>query len=130
MKDNFTFVFGLQDKSGSHFIDDSIYYPVAYFFSNGNYEEIEIVRCNENLLTEEFIEHLGKDNIREYFCLSELNYELKPFMNSLRLEVYPCIDQYEGENYCKSREYIDEYLNNLLFMIYLEDVNLTPLNFK
>ena len=130
MKDNFTFVFGLQDKSGSHFIDDSIYYPVAYFFSNGNYEEIEIVRCNENLLTEEFIEHLGKNNIREYFCLSDLNYELKPFMNSLRLEVYPCIDEYEGENYCKSREYIDEYLNNLLFMIYLEDVNLTPLNYK
>ena len=130
MKDNFTFVFGLQDKSGSHFIDDSIYYPVAYFFSNGNYEEIEIVRCNENLLTEEVIEHFGKDNIREYFCLSDLNYELKPFMNSLRLEVYPCIDQYEGENYCKTREYIDEYLNNLLFMIYLEDVNLTPLNYQ
>ena len=50
-------------------------------------------------------------------------------MNSLRLEVYPCIDQYEGENYCKTREYIDEYLNNLLFMIYLEDINLTPLNY-
>ena len=129
-KDNFTFVFGLRDKTGTHFIDSTIYYPLAYFFSNGNYEEIEIVRCNENLLTEEFIEHLGRNNIHEYFCLSDLNYELKPFMNSIRLEVFPCIDQYEGENYCKSREYIDSYLNNDLFMIYLEDVNLTPLNYK
>ena len=51
-------------------------------------------------------------------------------MNSIRLEVFPCIDQYEGENYCKSREYIDSYLNNDLFMIYLEDVNLTPLNYQ
>ena len=80
-------------------------------------------------MSEEFIEHLGKDNINQLFCLSDINYEMRPFMNSLRLELYPCIDLYEGENYCESREYIDGYLNNLLFMIYLEDVNLTPLNY-
>ena len=130
IQDNFTLVFGLHDSYGSPFIDDTIYYTVAYYFNEGNYEEIDFERCNENHLSEAFIEYLGRENLNEYFCLSDINYELRPFMNSLRLEVYPCIDLYEGEGYCESREYIDEYLNNLLFMIYLEDVNLTPLNFK
>ena len=128
-QNNFTLVFGLQDRNGEPFINDTIYYTVAYFFNQGNYEEVAFERCDENLLSEEFIEHLGKDNINQLFCLSDINYEMRPFMNSLRLELYPCIDLYEGENYCESREYIDGYLNNLLFMIYLEDVNLTPLNY-
>ena len=129
IQDNFTLVFGLHDSYGSPFIDDTIYYTVAYYFNEGNYEEIDFERCNENHLSEAFIEYLGRENLNEYFCLSDINYELRPFMNSLRLEVYPCIDLYEGEGYCESREFIDEYLNNLLFMIYLEDINLTPLNY-
>ena len=50
-------------------------------------------------------------------------------MNSLRLEIYPCLDASEDDNYCESREFIDEYLSNTLLMVYIEDINLTPLNF-
>ena len=130
IQDNFTLVFGLHDKYGMPFIDDSIYYPRAYFFVDGTYKDLEIEICNESKLSNEFIEYLGSGHINQYFCLSDINFELRPFMNSIRLEIYPCIDLYEGENYCQTREYIDQYLNNLLFMIYLQDINLTPLNYS
>ena len=116
-QDNFTLVFGLNNKNGAPFFDDSIYYPKAYFYDNGNYDEIEIEVCDKNKLSNEIIEYFGS-NIDKYFCLSNTNFELKPFKNSLRLEIYPCIDLYEGEDFCQSREFLDEYLNNLLFMIY------------
>ena len=50
-------------------------------------------------------------------------------MNTLRIEIYPCIDASEEDDYCESREFIESYMSNLLFMIYFEDINLTPLNF-
>ena len=128
-QNNFTLVFGLNNKNGAPFFDDTIYFPIAYFFNNGNYQEIEIELCDKNKLSEEIIEYFGS-NIDKYFCLKDTNFELKPFKNSLRIEIYPCIDLYEGENFCQSREFIDKYLNNLLFKIYLEDINLTPLNYS
>ena len=128
-QDNFTLVFGLNNNNGAPFVDDSIYYPKAYFYDNGNYDEIEIELCDKNKLSKEITEYFGT-NIDKYFCLSNTNFELKPFKNSLRLEIYPCIDLYEGEDFCESREFLDNYLNNLLFMIYIEDINLTPLNYN
>ena len=126
--ENFTLVFTLLDEDGEPFIDDTIYYPEAYFFDN-DYHEIKIERCAPNKLKPEFLEYLKHKDIDSYFCLSNINYELKPYLNSLRIEIYPCIDASEDDNYCESREFINEYLGNLLFMVYIEDINLTPLNF-
>ena len=126
--ENFTLVFTLLDEDGEPFIDDTIYYPEAYFFDN-DYQEIKIERCDPNKLRTEFLEYLDYRDIDSYFCLNDINYELKPFLNSLRLEIYPCIDASEDDDYCESREFLDEYLSNLLLMVYIEDINLTPLNF-
>ena len=130
VQDNFSLVFGMRNEYGMPFIDDTIYHPVAFFFNQGIYKEIDIEICSEDKLSQEFLEYLGDDGVDNYFCLKHIDFELRPFMNSIRFEIYPCVDLYEGEGYCKSREFIDEYLNNLLFMIYFEDVNLTPLNFN
>ena len=126
--ENFTLVFTLLDEDGEPFIDDTIYYPEAYFFDN-DYQEIKIERCDPNKLKTEFLEYLDYRDIDSYFCLNDINYELRPFLNSLRLEIYPCIDASEDDDYCESREFLDEYLSNLLLMVYIEDINLTPLNF-
>ena len=126
--ENFTLVFTLLDEDGEPFIDDTIYYPEAYFFDN-DYQEIKIERCDPNKLKTEFLEYLDYRDIDSYFCLNDINYELKPFLNSLRLEIYPCIDASEDDDYCESREFLDDYLSNLLLMVYIEDINLTPLNF-
>ena len=126
--ENFTLVFTLFDGDGEPFIDDTIYYPEAYFYDE-EYKEIRIERCDPSKLKSEFLEYLNYKNIDSYFCLNDINFELRPYMNSLRLEIYPCLDASEDDNYCESREFIDEYLSNTLLMVYIEDINLTPLNF-
>ena len=127
-QNNFTLVFTLLDEDGDPFIDDTIYYPEAYYFDAG-YQEVKIEKCDPNKLSPEFLEYFDYKDIDSYFCLTDIDYELRPFKNTLRIEIYPCIDASEEDDYCESREFIESYMNNLLFMVYFEDVNLTPLNF-
>jgi len=127
-QNNFTLVFTLLDEDGDPFIDDTIYYPEAYYYDN-DYQEIKIERCDPNKLSQEFLEYFDYKDIDSYFCLTDIDYELRPFMNTIRIEIYPCIDASEDDDYCESREFIESYMSNLLFMVYFEDVNLTPLNF-
>ena len=127
-QNNFTLVFTLLDEDGDPFIDDTIYYPEAYYYDN-DYQEVKIERCDPSKLSQEFLEYFDYKDIDSYFCLTDIDYELRPFMNTLRIEIYPCIDASEEDDYCESREFIESYMSNLLFMIYFEDINLTPLNF-
>ena len=126
--ENFTLMFAIYDENGLAFIDETIYYPQAYYF-DGEIKYIDIVRCDPNKMTKEFIDYFGESEIEYYYCLNNVDFELQPFMNYIRIELFPCED-YEGEDYCEPNEVIDEYLNNHLFMVFFRDIILTPLNFK
>ena len=128
--DNFTLIFTLLDEFGEPFIDDTIYYPEAYFFLDGNYEPIDLEICNPKKLSPEFVEYFKALGITNYFCLSNINFEFRPFLNLIRIEIYPCINSDEDDDYCETKEFVQEYLQNRLFMVYFEDIMLTPLNFS
>ena len=51
-------------------------------------------------------------------------------MNSFAFKIFPCKNSTENNNHCKSKEIIDYYLNGNNFVITLEDILITPLNFK
>ena len=51
-------------------------------------------------------------------------------MNSIRIEIFHCENYDEDEDYCESKEVIDEYLNNGIFKVFFRDIIITPLNFK
>ena len=51
-------------------------------------------------------------------------------MNSFAFKIFPCKNSTENNNHCKSKEIIDYYLNGNNFVIKLEDILITPLNFK
>ena len=127
--ENFTLMFAIYDEDGLAFIDETIYYPTAYYL-DGEIKYIDIERCDPNKMTKEFIDYFGESEIEYYYCLNNVDFELQPFMNSIRIELFPCEDYYEGEDYCESNEVIDEFLNNHLFMVFFRDIILTPLNFK
>ena len=127
-QNNFTLVFTLLDEDGDPFIDDTIYYAEAYYY-DADYQEVKIEKCDPNKLSPEFLRFLEYRDIDSYFCLTHIDYELRSFMNTLRIEIFPCIDASEEDDYCETREFIESYMRNLLFMIYFEDINLTPLNF-
>ncbi len=127
--ENFLLMFAIYDDDSLPFIDDTIYYPIAYFF-DGQINYIDLERCDPNRMSQEFIDYFGESEIEYYYCLNNVNYELLPNMNSIKIELFPCEDYYEGEGYCESKEVIDEFLNNHRFMVFFRDIDLTPLNFE
>ena len=126
--DNFTLIFAVYDEYGEPFINDQIYYPEASFEDEEGID-IGIERCNPNKLTDEIKEYFKDSIIENHYCLNDINFELQPNMNSLKLAIYPCQNIDEDEDYCEPKEVIDKYLNNHLFMVYFRDIILTPLNY-
>ena len=128
-QDNFTLMFAVYDENEQPFIDETIYYPEAHF-SDEEIEDIKIERCNPDKISQKFIEYFGESEIGNYYCLTDIDYSLQPFMNSLRVEIYACRNIDEDDDFCEDREFIEEYLNTRPFMVFFQDIMLTPLNFK
>ena len=126
-QDNFTLMFTILDENGEPFIDDTIYYPEA-FFSDEYSEEIRIERCSPDKIGPRYREFFDDSEILDYYCLVDVNYSLVPNMNSLRISIYPCRNN-EDDDYCESQEYIENYLSNKLFLVYFQDIMLTPLDY-
>ena len=126
-QDNFTLMFAILDENGEPFIDDTIYYPEA-FFSDEYSEEIRIERCSPDKIGQRYREFFDDSEIMDYYCLVDVNYSLVPNMNSLRISIYPCRNN-EDDDYCESQEYIENYLSNKLFLVYFQDIMLTPLDY-
>ena len=128
--ENFTKAFAVYDENEVPFINESIYNPEAYFCDEVC-EEIKIERCDINKLSSEFKNYFDESEISNYYCLTNINYSLKPFLNSLRIEIFPCqsMDD-EEDDYCESEEIIEELLNDKVFRIYFLDIMLTPVNYK
>ena len=127
--ENFTLAFAIYDENEVPFINESIYYPEAYFY-DGDFEEIKIERCDIDKLSSEFKNNFDESEISNYYCLTNINYSLQPFLNSLRIEIYPCQSMDEEDDYCESKEIIEEYLNDKVFRIYFLDIMLTPVNYN
>ena len=128
-KENFSLFFSLFDDLEEPFIDESIYYPVAYFYDEET-EQIKIERCDPNKIGDKFKDLFENSEINNYYCLNDVNYLLKPYINTLQLQILPCKNTSENNDSCKPKEIIDEYLNNMLFLVYFKDILLTPLDFN
>ena len=127
--ENFSLVFALFDEYEEPFIDESIYYPKAFLIGEED-EDVKIDRCDLNYLSAEYKNVFSESEIYNYYCLTGINYSLKPYLNSLRIVLYPCRNTTENDYYCESKEFIDEYLNEKVFKILFQDIMLTPLNYK
>ena len=125
--ENFSLVFALFDEYEEPFIDESIYYPKAFLIGEED-KDVKIDRCDLNYLSAEYKNVFSESEIYNYYCLT--GYLLKPYLNSLRIVLYPCRNTTENDYYCESKEFIDEYLNEKVFKILFQDIMLTPLNYK
>ena len=128
-QENFTLVFAVMDENGMSFIDESIYYPLAFYYNGEIEEEVTIEICDQNKVGQEYIDFFGESEIEYYYCLTGINYTLRPLVDYLRVEIYPCQNSSEGNDFCESPEIIEEELSDKLFIIYFQDIMLTPLNF-
>ena len=126
--ENFSLLFAVYNEQYEPFIDERIYYPKAYFIDE-EMEEIKIERCNINKINSKFRQYFQESNISNYYCLNNINYNFIPYMNSLIFKILPCKNNTGNNNHCKSKEIIEENLNERYFKIYFQDILLTPINY-
>ena len=128
--ENFYVAFTVFDGStGEPFRDETIYYPVAYF-RDDEIEEIELEPCSIDKIGSKYKQFFDESQLDKYYCLNYVNHTLRAYMNSFAFKIFPCKNSTENNNHCKSKEIIDYYLNGNNFVITLEDILITPLNFK
>ena len=96
-KENFSLILSVFDDLGEPFIDESIYYPVAYFYGEET-EEIKIERCNQNMIDDKFINLFENSDINNYYCLNDVNYLLQPYVNTLQVQLFPCKNTSENDD--------------------------------
>ena len=127
--DNFTLMFSILYDDTIPFIDTTIYYPVVFFFDE-KIKYLDVEKCDPNKMTQELIDKVGESEIENYYCVNNIDLELVPLNTGIVIEIYPCKDYYEGENYCQPKEVIDYFLNYQSFDVYFRDIQITPLNFE
>ena len=124
------------------FIDETIYYPKA-FFKTGKRDgddweweikEVELETCKLEKFGSSYREKFTKKALHTLYCFKEVNETLighysYDYYSFYYIEFYPCINTTENNNHCKPLEIIDYYLNSTFISFQLQDVELTPQNY-
>ena len=142
-KNNFYGGFALEHPiTYDPFIDESIYYPKAYFkraHRNGeqfdfDVKELELERCKIEKFGKKFQDKIAHISINNLYCFKEMDELLEGHFSYnvysfFYVEFFPCKNSTD-DNKCKPIEEIDFYLNNTFLCFEMEDIQLTPENYK
>ena len=142
--DNFYIAFALQDPTTyDSFIDEGVYIPKAYF-KRGEIKDnafewkevpLEIERCKREKFGNSYQEVFANVDLTNRYCLKDINnfileghfsYLLYSFFY---IEFYPCVNTSTSKN-CKPLETIDYYLKNTFISFEIENIELTPKDYK
>ena len=123
------------------FIDETIYFPKAYFKNakrSGDkwiwdVKEVKLERCNLSKFGPFFQDKFNKNALNNLYCFKEMNETLIGHFSYdnysfFYIQFFPCINTTENNNHCKPTEVIDYYLTSTFICMEFEDVELTPQN--
>ena len=121
------------------YIDETIYYPKAFFktqIRNGeNWDietkELELVQCKVEYFGKDFQDSVI-DSIENLYCFKGMNETLTGSFSYdtysyFYIEFFPCKNSTKNGNHCKTKEELDFYLMNTFVCFELQDIQLTPL---
>jgi len=142
--ENFYGGFALEDPiTYDPFIDETIYYPKAYFKTakreGANWDwkikNLELERCNIDKFGKFYKDIFKVKTLDTLYCFKEVDEQLighfsYDHYSFFFIEFFPCINTTENNNKCKPIEIIDYYLKNTFFSFQLQDVELTPQNYS
>ena len=143
-RDNFYGGFALEDpKSYNHIMDETIYYPKAYFKKaerlekdwNWTNHEIELEPCKIEKFGNFFKNDFQNIALKNLYCFKEMNETLIGHFSAnlysfFFIELYPCKNTTENNNHCKPIEEINKYLNGTFVSMEFQDVELNPQNYS
>ena len=141
--ENFYGGFALEDPlTYDVFIDEEIYIPKAYFkraekkgdIFEWQVKELELERCQIEKFGSLYQETFKKKNINNFYCFKEMNFTLEghfsyDLYSFFFIQFFPCVNTTEKQN-CKPLEKIDYYLKNTFVSFELQDIELTPNDYK
>ena len=125
------------------FIDEGVYYPKAFFkraeMKGDDFEwqvvELELERCKLEKFGESYQDIFKTIDLDNLYCFKDINnfileghfsYHLYSFFY---IQFFPCINTTESQK-CRPLEEIDFYLKNTFISFQMEDIELTPKNYK
>ena len=145
-QNNFYGGFGLEiPDTYDPFIDETIYFPKAYFKQgirngeewNWTIKELELEKCNISKFGKFYQDKFNTNALNNLYCFKNMNETLYGHFSYdnyslLFIQLYPCINTTENNNHCKSPDEIDHYLKGkgTFICMEFEDVELTPNNYS
>ena len=141
---NFYIAFALEDPATYNpFINEGVYIPKAYFkraeMKGEEFEwkvvPLEIERCQLSKFGAIYQDVFARVDLNNYYCFKDINnfileghfsYLLYSFFY---IEFYPCVNTSESKK-CEPKEIMDYYLNNTFVSFEMENIELTPKNYK
>ena len=136
--------FSLEDpKTYDPFIDETIYFPKAYFKtgkSNGEkwvwtVKEVELERCKIEKFGSFYRDKFKNKTLNNLYCFKKVDETLighftYDYYSFFFISFYPCINTTENNFKCKPVEAIDYYLKSTFVSLQLQDIELTPDNYN
>ena len=145
--ENFYLAFALEDpNSYDPFINEGVYYLKAAFkraeMKGEQFEwevvPLEVEKCNLNKFGKNYQSLYKNIDLDNYYCFKDINgFNLEGHFSYLQysffyIEFFPCVNKSDipEENKCESKETIEYYLENTFVSLEMQDIELTPKNFK
>ena len=101
-----------------------------FYFNDKGKKEMQVESCDINKIGTKYKQLFKESIIKNYYCLNKVNQTLRAYENSFYIQLFPCKNSTENNYSCQPREIIDESLNGKNLEILLEDIILTPFDYK
>ena len=141
--ENFYGGFALENpETYDEFIDETIYYPKAYYKKAERYgkswkwfvEELELEKCQIEKFGPFYRDKFKGKELNNFYCFKEVNETLIGHYSYdnyslFFISFFPCVNSTENNNHCKPIEVIDYYLKGTFVSFQMQDIELTPQNY-
>ena len=128
----------------TRFIDERIYYPEVLYIEkikeNGEFVNkketiLNVERCSNIKFGKNYQNLISRNELNNSYCLKDFNLTLEggpkhKIMSYIRINLYPCVNKTENNNFCKPKNIINEYLSSTYFSILVKDIGFNPLNYS
>lgn len=141
--DNFYGGFAIEDPNTyDAFIDESIYFPKAYFKRaektgdkfNWDIIELELEPCKLEKFGSNYQDKFKTKALNNLYCIKNMDFFLEghfsyDLYSFLYFQFFPCVNSTEKQN-CKPIETIDYYLDNTFIQFEWQDIELNSKNYS
>ena len=142
--DNFYGGFGILGPNGEPFVEESIYYATAVFWSGvkdqdgiWKWEEtkIPLERCKLEKFGQKYHDMFRDKDLDNMYCLGHVDVTLEGYATSDRysyfeVKLFPCMGQTKDGYPCLPQEQLKLFLTKNQFMFKMQDIELTPQDYK